>query len=141
MDLVLHLAILSPGSLCRDSGTGAPGRRPHLPNDRNHHGSHHQVVGLVVEQIAHYAVVPFGNVPEVRPGETIRAREEIIPGTERGEVHVHVPLLRELRLRNLETAAAATSWRKDDSDLRIGSAVRAPQGPGNWLRAGVLVCR
>lgn len=85
------------------------------PNNRNHHGSHHQVVGLVIEQIAHYTVVPFGNVPEVRPGETIRAREEIVPGTERGEVHVHVPLLRELRLRNLEAAAATTSWMKDDS--------------------------
>lgn len=109
MDLVLHLEILSSGFQRPDPGQVLQKEALHLPNNRNHHGSHHQVVGLVIEQIAHYTVVPFGNVPEVRPGKTIRAREEIVPGTERGEVHVHVPRLRELRLRNLEAAAAATS--------------------------------
>jgi len=44
----------------------------------------------MLKGLRNHAVVPFGNVPEVRPGEAVRAREEIVPGAERGEIHVHV---------------------------------------------------
>lgn len=137
-----------PGSCAPEPHSTAldrcPGGGPHLPHNGNHHGSHHQVVGLIIEQVAHHAVVPFGNVPEVRPGKAVRAREEIVPGTERSEIHVHVWSLSFLffPLWNLAAAAAATdqlSWVGVDSRSgSVGSEVGEQRSERNWERAGVF---
>lgn len=59
------------------------------PHDGDDDGRDHHVVGLVVEQVADHPVVPFGDVSEVGAREAVGAREEVVPGAERGDVDVH----------------------------------------------------
>lgn len=60
-----------------------------LPHDGKHRGSHHEVIGLVIEQVADHPVVPFGDIFEIRQGEAVVARDEIVPRSQRRDLHVH----------------------------------------------------
>lgn len=80
-------------------------RDTRLPHDGKHRGSHHEVVGLVIEQVADHPVVPFGDVFEIRHGEAVVARDEIVPRSQRRDLHVHSDS--PIRLSAAGAAAAA----------------------------------
>lgn len=59
-----------------------------LPHDEENHQGHDEVIGLVVQQVADHPVVPFCQISELGLGETVRSGEEIVPLSERSELHL-----------------------------------------------------
>lgn len=57
------------------------------PDNKKHGDSQDEVVGLVIEQVANDSVVPSGQIPNIRFGESLLARVEIVPRPERRQLH------------------------------------------------------
>lgn len=57
------------------------------PDNKKHGDSQDEVIGLIIEQVANDSVVPSGQIANIRFGESLRARVEIIPSPERRQLH------------------------------------------------------
>lgn len=78
------------------------------PDNKKQGDSQDQVISLVIEQVAHDSVVPFGHIPNIRFAESLRTWVEIIPRPERRQLHFSHGCLRFIIVtaRRIETVAA-----------------------------------
>ena len=67
-----------------------------LPDDEENSDGHSQIICLIIQQVADNSVVPFRQIFRVRPREPLRAREEVVPWSERRQLHFSHYLLHRL---------------------------------------------
>ncbi len=62
-------------------------RQLDLPYNQEYNDCQHQIVCLIVQQVADHSVVPFRQISRVWFGEALWARIEIIPASQRSDLH------------------------------------------------------